>query len=66
MDVKEFKKYTNNLDAYTAGEVDEFEPMTDEELDEYQRELEFDTGNLSDWDHIRAIITLKKRIADLS
>lgn len=62
MDIKEFKKYTNNLDQYSADEVDSFEVMNDIELEEYQREVEFDTGNLSDYDHIRAIITFKKKL----
>lgn len=65
MDIKEFKKYTNHLDLYGADDVDSFELMTDEELDDYQYEVESDSGNLSSWDHIRATITLKKRIADL-
>lgn len=62
MDIKEFKKYTNNLDQYSADEVDSFEVMNDKELEEYQREVEFDTGNYSDYDHIRAIITFKKKL----
>lgn len=66
MELKEFKQYTKNLYLYDAEQVDSFEAMTDEELDDYQNELERDTGNLSEWDHIRAHITLKKRIADFS
>lgn len=66
MKLKEFKNYTKNLDQYTAEEVDRLEVMTFEELDSYQREIEYDSGNLSDWDHIRAVITFRKLLADLS
>lgn len=64
MELEEFKRYINNLDQYTAAEVDSFELMTGEELNAYQHELEIDSGNLSDWDHLRAIITLRKMVVD--
>lgn len=38
--------------------------MTGEELDTYQNELEIDSGNVSNWDHLRALITLKKMLTD--
>lgn len=63
MEIKEFKKYTNNLNEFSADEVDEFEFMRIDELESYQDELERDTGNLSNWDHIRAFITLKAFLA---
>jgi hypothetical protein len=67
MDINEFKKYTKELSLYSGSEIDNFEFMTEEELGEYQNELEvFDGGNLSTWEHIRALFTLKKKIADLS
>lgn len=66
MELKEFKNYTKNLDAYTAQEVEEMEPMTNEELESYQRELEYDGGNLSNWDHVRALITLKRQVLKLT
>jgi endonuclease I len=62
MEISEFKKYTKNLDAYTLREVDEFKIMTEQEFESYQNELENDTGNLSEWEHIRAIFTLKHQI----
>lgn len=66
MEIKEFKKYTNNLHEYSADEVDDFQFMNDDELRVYQDELERDDGdNLSSWDHIRAFITMKKKIMDL-
>lgn len=65
MEIKEFKQYTNNLNQYSASEIDEFAFMTEAELDSYQSELEYDSGNLSDWDHLRAFITLKKKVAEL-
>jgi hypothetical protein len=65
MEFKEFKNYTKNTHAYTASEVEELEPMTDIELEQYQYELDEETGNLSNWDHIRAIITLKKKNKEL-
>jgi hypothetical protein len=65
MELKEFKQYTKNLHAYSAEEVEELQPMTPIELEQYQHEVERDTGNLSDWDHVRAIITFKKRIRQL-
>jgi len=64
MEISEFKKYSKNLDAYTAREVEELTPMTVEELDTYQYELDHDTGNLSTWDNIRAIVTLKKQVVE--
>ncbi|MCM3366028.1 hypothetical protein HKK70_08690 [Bacillus safensis] len=62
MDPKHFKKLTSNLSAFTAQEIDDFNYMTSDELNSYQRELENDTGNLSDWDHLRAFYTLKSII----
>lgn len=64
MDIKEFKKYTSNLDAYTVSDVDELTVMTEKEFEQYQYELDHDTGNLSQWDHIRAIVTLKREIEE--
>ena len=61
MDIKELKKYTRHLRAFTAQEVDCLELMTDDELDLYEHELMFDSGNLSEWDHVRALITLKSK-----
>ena len=65
MDYKQFKKYTNNTNAYTSDEVDELIPMTKEEFEKYQYELDFNTGNNSNWDDTRAIITLKVQIDKL-
>lgn len=65
MDISLLKKYTKNLCAYTAEEVDELEFMTDDELEAYQNDIEKDTGNHSDYDSIRAIITLRHRVAVL-
>lgn len=62
MDIQELKKYTNNLEKYSAADVDSLEFMTDEELEDYQREVEHDSGNVSNFDHIRAIITYKEKI----
>lgn len=64
MELDEFKKYTKNLDAYTAAEVEELIPMTSNELEAYQYELEYDGGNLSNWDNVRALITLKKQLIE--
>jgi hypothetical protein len=65
MDIKEFNQYTDNLEAYSASEVKEFEFMTDEELKEYQIDLEeADGGNISTWDHIRALFTMKKKVLE--
>jgi len=66
VEIKEFKKYTNNLHEYSADDVDSFEFMSDDELRVYQDELErYDGGSLSPWDHIRAFITMKKKVAVL-
>lgn len=65
MDIKEFKQYTNNLDAYSASDIDKLTPMTDEELENYQYELDNDTGNTSTWDDARAFYTLKMRNKEL-
>jgi surface antigen len=65
MEYNDFKQYTNNTNLYTADEVAEMEPMTDNELEQYQNEVEHDSGNLSEWDHCRAIITFKKKIFQL-
>ncbi|MDM5298200.1 hypothetical protein QUF51_08505 [Bacillus pumilus] len=65
MDLKQFKKLTSNLCAFTAAEIDEFNYMTSDELNSYQRELENDTGNLSDWDHLKAFYTLKSIIDEM-
>ncbi|MDR0123048.1 hypothetical protein RFW13_16615 [Bacillus pumilus] len=65
MDLKIFKKLTSNLSAFTAAEIDEFNYMTSDELNSYQRELEDDTGNLSGWDHLRAFYTLKSIIDEM-
>jgi len=63
MDINVFKKYTKNLRTYSASDVARFELMTDEELEEYQNEIErYDSGIFSDWDHIRAIITFKHKL----
>lgn len=63
MELKEFKEYTTNLHEHSADQVDDFEFMSNDELESYQDELERDTGNLSDWDHIRAFITMKALLA---
>jgi hypothetical protein len=63
MEINEFKKYTNNIDAFHPSEIEFFRFMSDDELKEYQHELEYDTGNLSNWDHVRALFTLKHKIA---
>ncbi len=62
MEIKDFKKYTNNLSAFTADDVEGFELMSDKEIEEYQVLLEEDTGELSDWDHIRAFYTMKDKL----
>jgi hypothetical protein len=64
MEIKEFEKYARNLGEFSAADVKDFTTMTNAELDEYQDELEQDTGNLSDWDHIRAFITMKIMLAE--
>lgn len=65
MDIKQFKKLTSNLSQFTAEEIDKFTLMSSDELNEYQRELENDGGNLSDWDHLRAFYTLKSIINEM-
>lgn len=62
MEINKFMKLTGNPDAYNAREVAKLELMTEDELSDYQYELEMDSGNLSDWDHIRAVITFKDKI----
>ena len=67
MEIKEFKKYAIDLDYFTAYDVDTFEFMTDEDLFDYQTDLERNDGdNLSCLDHLRALFTMKKRIDELS
>lgn len=66
MDIKDFRKYARNLSYYAVSDVDEFTFMTNKELDEYQDEVEQDTGNTSNWDDCRAIITFRKIIEELS
>ncbi len=65
MELKYFKKLTSNLSAFTAQDIDNFTFMTSDELNSYQRELEHDAGNLSQWDHLRAFYTLKSIIDDM-
>lgn len=65
MDLKHFEKLTSNLSAFTAEEIIDFKYMTSDELNSYQRELENDTSNLSDWDHLRAFYTLKSIIDEI-
>jgi hypothetical protein len=65
MELKHFKKVTSNIEAFTADEVDRFTWMTSDELNSYQRELENDYGNLSNWDHLRAFYTLKSIVDDI-
>lgn len=65
MELKEFKKYIFHLDEFSASEVDDFEFMNNDELEEYQNNLEIDAGCLSEWDHLRAFITLKMRVEKL-
>jgi hypothetical protein len=38
--------------------------MSEAELESYQREIDYATGNVSDWDTARAIITLKHQIEE--
>lgn len=64
LDINEFEKYTKNLDAYSISEVKELTVMTEDEFEQYQYELDHATGNLSDWDNVRAIITLKSQIEE--
>lgn len=64
MEISEFRKYINYIDEYRPSDIEDFKFMTDDELYEYQDELEFDNGNLSNWDHIRAFITMKKKLYD--
>jgi len=61
MDIKELKLYTKKLDSYTSSEIDELELMSDKELDEFQYEIECGTDNTSDWDRVRAILTLRSK-----
>jgi predicted class III extradiol MEMO1 family dioxygenase len=65
MEIKEFKKYCFSLSNFDGNDIDNFEFMTDEEIDNFQSEIERDTGNHCGWDQIRAIMTLKKKIADI-
>lgn len=65
MELKQFKKLTSNLSAFTVQDIDEFVFMSSNELNKYQRELENDAGNLSDWDHLRAFYTLKSIINEI-
>jgi hypothetical protein len=66
MEIKEFKKLAIDLDEFTANEVDNLEFMNAEELDDYQIEIERDTGNTSNWDDIRAILTFRHKINELN
>lgn len=66
MVISEFKLYTDSLHVYDAEEMETFQLMTDEELKEYQYEVENSTGTLCDWDHIRAVITFRKKIHALN
>lgn len=52
-------KLTKNLDAYTIVDDNNLTEMTLDELDNYEYNLDYGTGNLSDEDHIRAYYTLK-------
>lgn len=63
MELEKFKNYTKNLRHYTGEDIDKFEFLTDEEIENYQDEIERNDGdNLSPWDHIRAFITMKSKI----
>lgn len=62
MKFEQFKKLAMDIDAFQPSEIEEFELMTDKELDKYQFELESCSGNLSDWDHTRAFFTLKYKL----
>lgn len=61
MNLEKFMKFTGNPDAYSAADVARLELMTEDELSDYQHEIETDSGNLSDWDHIRALMTFKDK-----
>ncbi|MFC8686028.1 hypothetical protein [Brevibacillus porteri] len=62
MTIDEFKKYAIDLKRFNVAEVEELILMQPDELDQYQTELERDTGNLSNWDHFRAFITMKAKV----
>lgn len=66
MEFDKFERYVENVDLFTASEVKEFEFMGYNEMENYQMELEQSTGNLSEWDHFRALITLKHRVWEQS
>jgi hypothetical protein len=63
--IDKFMKFTGNPDSYSAREVADLTLMSDDELSDYQYEVEMDSGNLSQWDHIRAIFTFKNQVDGL-
>lgn len=66
MEIKEFKKYSKCIDSWTGKEIDEFELLTDDELDEIQYDLENNYGdNLAPIDTSRAFLTFRYKIAKL-
>ncbi len=66
MDFKEFYKLTEHPDAYSTEDVAELRLLSEEELQKYQTEIELHGGdNLSDWEHLLAFFTLKKKLMDI-
>lgn len=63
MEIAQFKSLVHDIKNFNGEEIEEFELMSENELQWYYRELETDTGGLSDWDHLRAIYTLKYRLS---
>lgn len=59
MNIVLFKELVGDYNSYNLDEIAEMQLLTLEEVDKMQREIEIDSGNLSDWDHLRLCFTCK-------
>jgi hypothetical protein len=59
MDAQLFLKLCKHPEEFTVAQLQEIELMSDEEINEYQENLElYDGDDLSSFDHLRVLYTL--------
>lgn len=62
MEFIKFLDLIHDMNNFTVEEAKEFELMNGDELLDYQTNLEKDAGALSEWDHLRAFLTMKEKV----
>lgn len=62
MEFVKFLDLIHDMNNFTVEEADAFELMNEDELTDYQNNLEKDAGELSEWDHLRAFLTMKEKV----